>query len=119
MVGRHGDTIVIMKILLCIGLATVLLFGSLETRADESFRCGKWVISSAMSLAELTAKCGQPTTRDSTTEDVLVRNPDTGFMRKTGETTTETWIYDRGTRAAPMVVTIVDGKIKRIERKPS
>ena len=39
-----------------------------------------------------------------------------GLLMKTGETTTETWMYDRGTQAAPMVVTIVDGRIKSIER---
>ena len=85
--------------------------------ADESFRCNKWVVSSAMSLEEFTTKCGQPTSRESTTEDVLVRNRTTGLMVKTGETTIDTWTYDRGTQAAPMVVTIVDGVIKSIERK--
>jgi hypothetical protein len=29
----------------------------------------------------------------------------------------ETWLYDRGTTAPPMVVTIVDGRIKNIERQ--
>ena len=37
-------------------------------------------------------------------------------MIKMGETTIETWTYDRGPQAAPMVVTIVDGRIKSIER---
>jgi hypothetical protein len=36
---------------------------------------------------------------------------------KVGETTIETWTYDRGTQAAPMVVTIVDGRIKSIDRR--
>jgi len=40
-----------------------------------------------------------------------------GLLIKNGETTTQVWTYDRGTRAAPMVVTIVDGRIKSIERK--
>ena len=85
--------------------------------ADENFRCGKWIASSDMSLEELTTKCGQPTSEESTTQDVLVRNRNTGLMMKTGETTTETWTYDRGTQATPMVVTIIDGHIKSIERK--
>src|SRR5688572_2842699 len=105
-----------MKFFPYIAIAAILAV-PFHARGDEPFRCGKWVVSSALSLAELTAKCGQPTTRSSNTEDVLVRNPDTGLMRKTGESTTETWVYNRGTRAAAMVVTIVDGKIKSIERK--
>ena len=84
--------------------------------ADENFRCGKWIASSGMTPAELAEKCGPPTTHDSRTEDVLVRNRNTGLMQKTGETRIETWTYDRGTQAAPMIVTIVDGRIKSIER---
>ena len=81
------------------------------------FRCGKWIVTSELSLAELSTKCGPPTSHESTTEDVLVRNRITGLMMKVGETLIETWTYDRGTRAAPMVVTIVDGRIKSIDRK--
>lgn len=84
--------------------------------ADESFRCGKWIASSDMTVEDLLAKCGQPHSRERKVEDVMVRNNNTGLMRKTGETVIETWIYDRGSTAAPMVVTLVDGRIKRIER---
>jgi hypothetical protein len=84
--------------------------------ADESFRCGKWVVTSAMSVQEFAAKCGQPTSRTSKTEDVMARNRSTGLMLKVGESTLETWTYDRGTQAQPMVLTIVDGKIKSIDR---
>jgi hypothetical protein len=38
-------------------------------------------------------------------------------MYKSGERTIETWTYLRGSRASPMVVTVVDGVIKSIERK--
>jgi hypothetical protein len=84
--------------------------------ADESFRCGKWIASSDMSVQELLAKCGGPRSRERKIEDVMVRNSNTGLMRKTGETVIETWTYDRGSTAAPMVITIIDGQIKRIER---
>jgi hypothetical protein len=87
------------------------------TLADETFRCGQWVVSSALSVAELVARCGEPSTRESRTEDVKVRNRNNGLLIKTGETTTETWTYERGTQAAPMVVTIVDGQIKSIDRQ--
>lgn len=85
--------------------------------ADETFRCGKWIVNSSLTPAELADKCGPPTYHESRTEDVLVRNRNTGLMMKTGELLIETWTYDRGTRAAPMVVTIVDGRIKSIDRQ--
>jgi hypothetical protein len=95
----------------------VLALLPLAASADESFRCGRWIATSAMSVTELTEKCGQPTARASETHDVLVRNRNVGLMTKTGVTTVETWTYDRGPNAAPMIVTIVDGRIKSIERR--
>ena len=83
--------------------------------ADESFRCGKWIASSSMSIPELIDKCGEPTSRQTETTDVVTRNANNGLMVKVGETTTETWIYDRSPNA-DMVVTIVDGRIKSIDR---
>lgn len=82
----------------------------------ENFRCGKWIINIEMTPNELIDKCGPPTTHESRTEDVKARNRNNGLLIKTGETTTETWTWDRGAQAAPMVVVIVDGKIKSIER---
>jgi hypothetical protein len=84
--------------------------------ADETFRCGKWIVSSDLTVEDLAQKCGPPTTQESRSEDILVRNH-VGLRVKNGVTVTETWTYDRGTQAAPMVVTIVDGKIRSIVRK--
>jgi hypothetical protein len=81
----------------------------------ETFRCGQSIVTAEMSVSELTNKCGDPTSRESKTEDVKARNRH-GLSVKTGETTTEIWTYGRGSRASPMVVTIVDGAIKKIER---
>jgi hypothetical protein len=97
-------------------LAAALLMLPLAA-SSETFRCGNWIASSDMSVDDLVKKCGEPTARTSKTEDVLVRNRDNGLMLKVGETLIETWTYDRGTQAAPMVVTIVDGRIKSIERQ--
>jgi hypothetical protein len=88
---------------------------AVSAQADETFRCGKWVISSDLTVEELANKCGPPTTQVSRTEDIKARNH--GLLIKNGETTTQIWTYDRGTQAAPMVVTIVDGRIKTIERR--
>jgi len=95
--------------------ALILLF-PLAASADETFRCGKWIASSEMTPSELIAKCGEPTTRESRTEDIKARNHNVGLVVKVGETTIETWTYDRGSNPA-MVVTIVDGEIKSIERR--
>jgi hypothetical protein len=97
--------------------AVLLGLAPLAAFADEPFRCGKWVVTSAMSVSELSSKCGAPNSRESKTQDVLVRNQNNGLMRKTGETLIETWTYDRGNHAAAMVVTIVDGRIKSIDGK--
>jgi Protein of unknown function (DUF2845) len=88
----------------------------LAAAADETFRCGKWIASSAMTVPELAEKCGEPASRTSKTEDVMTRNNNVGLMMKVGETTVETWTYDRGANPA-MVVTIVDGHIKSIDRQ--
>jgi hypothetical protein len=96
-------------------LAAALLL-PVAASADEPFRCGKWIASSAMTVAELTEKCGEPTSRESKTEDVKARNNNVGLMMKVGETTVETWTYDRGANP-DMVVIIVDGHIKSIDRQ--
>jgi len=96
-------------------LAAALLL-PIAASADETFRCGKWIASSAMTVAELTEKCGEPTSRESKTENVKARNNNVGLMMKVGETTVETWTYERGANPA-MVVIIVDGQIKSIDRQ--
>jgi len=96
--------------------AAALLLLPLAASADETFRCGQWIADSSMTVSELTEKCGQPTSRETKTEDVMVRNNNNGLMVKQGETTVGTWIYDRGANPA-MVVTIVDGRIKSIVRQ--
>jgi hypothetical protein len=105
-----------MTLRLIVALTALSGIVAIPALADENFRCGKWIASSDMTPAQLAEKCGPPTLHESRTEDVMVRNRNTGLMQKTGETRIETWTYDRGARAAPMVVTIVDGRIKSIDR---
>lgn len=82
----------------------------------ESFRCGQSIVSEDSTVAELLEKCGPPT--EQTTEVVDVYGPTAGGGGhvKRGTTTIETWTYDRGSQSFKMVVTIVDGKIKSMER---
>jgi len=82
----------------------------------ETMRCGKWVIDSEVTLEKLLAKCGEPAKKEVKEEDVHAPSR-TGYgTRIIGKTRTERWIYDRGSRAFLMVVTIVDGKVKSIGR---
>jgi Protein of unknown function (DUF2845) len=92
----------------------VLLAGG-SARA-ESMRCGPSVVDETTSVTDLIAKCGEPASRETKSEDVLARNPDTGFTRKIGTQIIERWIYQHSSGALPMAITIVDGKVVRLER---
>jgi hypothetical protein len=97
-------------------LAIALLMGTQSVcRADEQFRCGQWVVSQAISVAELLKKCGEPTSKTASTTDVRVRTSK-GYVVPNGMITTEIWTYDRGSRAFAMIVTIVDGRIESMTR---
>jgi hypothetical protein len=108
-----------MKTALALALALALAMPLLavDARADENFRCGKWIASKDMSVSELLAKCGEPSKREKRTEDVYSRSVNSGGTYKSGETVIETWTYERGSVASALVVTIVDGRIESIERK--
>ena len=81
----------------------------------EGFRCGQWIVSDDVSVEELLQKCGEPTLKTSETVDVYGPSKSGGRV-KHGTTIIEKWTYDRGSQAFPMIVTIVDGKIKSMER---
>lgn len=85
--------------------------------AAETFRCGKWIIDQDITLPDLLHKCGSPTSRESRVEDVRAPNVYTGGNTKVGETVIETWVYHLGAGKAPMVVTIIDGVVRKIERQ--
>ncbi len=97
-------------------LIVLLCFATAGAALADSMRCGKWVVSETASLAELLHKCGEPANKEIATEDVFARNATTLGTYKVGESVTERWRYERGTRSLPMLVTIVDGKIQSIER---
>jgi|SRR5580658_5283242 Protein of unknown function (DUF2845) len=78
---------------------------------SETFRCGSWLVSADTTVSELLRKCGRPSSQQSSTQDVLNER---GI--KVGTSTTEVWRYDRGSMAAAMIVTIVDGQIHSMER---
>lgn len=94
-------------------LAAALLVA--QPAVSETFRCGQWIASRDMSVAELLEKCGAPTTKSVRQEDVFARSAGGGTHR-IGTSTIETWTYDRGSQSFAMIVTIVDGKITSMER---
>jgi hypothetical protein len=96
-------------------LAGALLLSLPVAAGAETFRCGQWIASKDMSVAELLEKCGEPTTRSVRYEDIHARAAGGGTNR-IGVSTIETWTYDRGSQSFSMIVTIVDGKIKSMER---
>jgi len=94
-------------------LGAVLAAGTAQ--AGETIRCGRWVVDESATVEELVQKCGEPASKRRVEKPILVENPD-NTRRMVGTTVTEYWTYDRGTRAFQIVVTIVDGRIRSIER---
>ena len=86
------------------------------TAQAETFRCGPWIASEEMKVDELLEKCGEPAKRTSEKIDVYGPSVSGGGRVKRGTSTIEKWTYDRGSQAAPIIVTIVDGEIKSMER---
>lgn len=82
----------------------------------EGFRCGQRIATRDMTVAELLEACGEPTSKNVEIVDVFGPNVHGGGNVKRGTVTVETWTYDRGSQAFAMVVTIEEGKIKKMER---
>ncbi len=95
-------------------IAAVALVAGMA-HAGETIRCGRWVVDESVTVDELLSKCGEPAAKRHLEEDIRVKNHD-GSMRTVGTTITEYWTYDRGSRSFPILVTIVDGKVRSIER---
>ena len=85
--------------------------------AGDDVRCGNSIVNADMTPAEILQKCGEPNSKQVTTEDVRAANAG-GGTRKIGTTHTEVWTYDRGSGAFSLVVTIVDDKVKSIVSQP-
>ena len=98
-------------------LAVFSLFAlSAPAALAENFRCGQWIASPDMSVGELLGKCGAPDSKTVTEEDVYGPSASGKGRVKVGTTITEVWTYNRGSQASAMIVTIVDGEIRSMER---
>jgi hypothetical protein len=96
-------------------LVGVALSSSGVVQAD-SMRCGNKIVSESATLDELMQKCGQPQDRKVVKEDVYATNPNGARVKTGAQTVKERWIYQPSSRALPMAVEIVDGKIISITR---
>lgn len=94
-------------------LAFVLALPAAAT-ADEPLRCGNWVVTLPISLADLLSKCGAPAAKEVTTQDIRTGGRAGGASRASGTTTTEKWTYHSGGQSMPMIVIIVDGTVTKI-----
>jgi Protein of unknown function (DUF2845) len=83
--------------------------------ASESMRCGKWIVNEETPPEQIVAKCGRPQDKEVETEDVWGINALGGAV-KMGTSTTQRWYYKRSPGSLRMVVTIVDGQTRKIER---
>ena len=91
-------------------LSLLLLLVPSTGMCDGYFRCGSWLVSSETPVSELLKKCGEPSSKKVSIQDVFGL-----YGQKTGTTRVETWRYDRGSRAAAMIVKVVDGKIESVQ----
>ncbi len=82
--------------------------------SDQTMRCGSALVTQSTPVEEFLQKCGQPTSKQSFTEDIRV-GMEGGGTRHAGTTVKEVWTYDRGSGGRPYLVTVIDGKIKSIE----
>ena len=96
--------------------AAVVGLAVAQPASAEGFRCGQRIATPDMTVAELLEACGEPTTKNVEIVDVYGPNVHGGGNVKRGTVTVETWTYDRGSQAFAMVVTIEEGKIRKMER---
>lgn len=96
-------------------IAVAAVLAASTAQAGETIRCGRWVVDETATVDELVQKCGEPASKRVVEDDVRVKNPD-NTRRTVGTTVTEYWTYDRGSRSFQILVTIVDGRIRSIER---
>ncbi len=99
-----------------IAWAAVAALGIAQPAAAEGFRCGQRIATPDMTVAELLDACGEPTTKDVKLVDVYGPNASGAGNIRRGTVTVETWTYDRGPQAFAMVVTIEDGRIRKMAR---
>lgn len=99
-----------------VSTAAVVGLALAQPALAEGFRCGQRIATAEMTVEELLEACGEPTDKSVQVIDVYGPNAQGAGNLKRGTITVETWTYDRGSQASSMIVTIEDGKIKKMAR---
>lgn len=95
-------------------MAVVVLLGAMRADADDSIVCGNALVTVGMVASEVTARCGEPRTKDVEDIPIRVRRPN-GTVGDAGVQHIERWTYDRGYGKFPALMTFDAGKLKSIE----
>jgi hypothetical protein len=99
-----------------LAVAGLAVLAVAQPAVAEGFRCGQKIATPDMTVEELLEACGEPMDKSIEVVDVYGPNAQGAGNIKRGTITVETWTYDRGSQASAMVVTIEDGRIKKMER---
>jgi hypothetical protein len=84
------------------------------TSAADTFRCGPSIIDTGMIAAEVVAKCGEPNSREVTSEPIRARRPN-GSTYIVGTTSRELWIFERDPGQFRAHLTFEQGRLTKIE----
>lgn len=95
------------------GSGLLLLAFALPAMAD-TFRCKSAFIRVGDEQSYVYAKCGEPTTKESITEDVVAVVP-RGGTKVMGTATRHIWRYKKGSQRFVAVLTFKEGVLKTLE----
>jgi hypothetical protein len=96
-----------------LAVSAVLLAFAVPAAAD-TFRCGSALIRVGDAQTYVRAKCGEPTSQETITEEVRAVVP-RGGTNVVGTATRYIWRYSRSSRQFPAVLTFEGGKLKKLE----
>ena len=82
--------------------------------ADDALRCGNAIVTTGMVADQVTAKCGEPSSK-STEETPMTTRSRHGTVKTVAGGRIERWTYDRGYGQLPALLTFEHGKLKSIE----
>ncbi len=102
-----------MHISRVVAITSIALMGPSTLLAD-TFRCGNKLVTQDSTLSDIVAKCGAPTHKEVNDVQPSARTVN-GTMQRLPAVRTEVWTYNRGPNAFGMKVTVVDGKVTKIE----
>jgi hypothetical protein len=98
-------------------LACAALAGAPPARADGSIRCEGGIVSEGDARIDLLGKCGEPALLERRVESrtAAAGTRAAGALRSVGAVVEE-WTYDFGPRSFVQVVTLVNGRVRSVER---